>query len=435
MTQRSDSTKRDEQSYARLGWWLVILGLGGALLWAAWAPLDQGVAVPATVIISGQRKSVQHPVGGVVEQILVREGERVRAGQALVQMEPTQVQANVDALENQYVNARLTQARLQAEYDGLPALVMPPELAQQTTLPSLEQGLALQRQLLHSRKTALSSELAALQANISGLRAQLEGLSQTQSNQRQQQHLLERQLLSSRELAQEGYMPRNQLLEQERQLAEVNARLSESGGRHGQIRQGIAEVELRIAQRQQEYRKDVGAQLSDSQVQARTLWQQLNSARYELAHAQIKAPVDGFVAGLKVYTNGGVIRPGDVLMYIVPNSDSLEVEGQLAVNLVDKVHQGLPVEMLFTAFNQSKTPRVSGHVTLVSADRLVDEQSNQPYYGLRAQVDPAGMAQLHGLQIRPGMSLEVFVRTGERSLLSYLFKPLFDRAHVALTES
>ena len=122
-------------------------------------------------------------------------------------------------------------------------------------------------------------------------------------------------------------------------------------------------------------------------------------------------------------------------MYIVPNSNSLEVEGQLAVNLVDKVHQGLPVEMLFTAFNQSKTPRVSGHVTLVSADRLVDEQSNQPYYGLRAQVDPAGMAQLHGLQIRPGMSLEVFVRTGERSLLSYLFKPLFDRAHVALTES
>ncbi|EOZ4757046.1 alkaline protease secretion protein AprE, partial [Pseudomonas aeruginosa] len=143
----------------------------------------------------------------------------------------------------------------------------------------------------------------------------------------------------------------------------------------------------------------------------------------------------GYVAGLKVFTDGGVIGPGELLMYIVPNSDSLEVEGQLAVNLVDRIHSGLPVEMLFTAFNQSKTPRVTGEVTMVSADRLLDEQNKQPYYALRAQVDAAAMGKLKGLQIRPGMAVQVFVRTGERSLLNYLFKPLFDRAHVALAEN
>ena len=431
----SQDGKRDEHAYVRIGWLLVLLGFGGALIWAAFAPLDQGVAVPSTVIISGQRKSVQHPVGGVVQRILVHDGQRVEEGQPLISMEPTQAQASVDSLINQYANARLNQARLQAENDGLQSLEMPAELAQQVQLASLGKRLQLQQQLLHSRRSALDNELAALRANIQGLRAQLDGLRQTALNQRLQQRLLNSQLQGARELAEEGYMPRNQLLEQERQLADINARLSESSGRSGQLLQGITEAQMRIAQRQEEYRKEVSSQLADAQVSARSFWEQLSSARYELQHAQIKAPVSGYVAGLKVFTEGGVINPGQLLMYIVPNSDSLEVEGQLPVNLVDKIHRGLPVEMLFTAFNQSKTPRVAGAVTMVSADRLLDEQSHQPYYALRAQVDAQAMGKLKGLQIRPGMAVEVFVRTGERSLLNYLFKPLFDRAHVALAEN
>ena len=408
------TVKRDENAYARLGWLLVLFGFGGALLWAAFAPLDQGVAVPATVIISGQRKSVQHPLGGVVKHILVRDGQHVEAGEPLIRMEPTQARANVDSLLNRYANARLNQARLQAEYDGRRTLEMPAGLAEQAPLPTLGERLELQRPFLHSRQTALANELSALRANIEGLRAQLEGLRQTEGNQRLQQRLLNSQLSGARDLAEEGYMPRNQLLEQERQLAEVNARLSESSGRFGQIRQSIAEAQMRIAQREEEYRKEVNGQLAETQVNARTLWEELSSARYELRHAEIRAPVSGYVAGLKVFTDGGVIGPGELLMYIVPNSDSLEVEGQLAVNLVDRIHSGLPVEMLFTAFNQSKTPRVTGEVTMVSADRLLDEQNKQPYYALRAQVDAAAMGKLKGLQIRPGMAVQVFVRTGER---------------------
>ncbi len=277
------TVKRDENAYARLGWLLVLFGFGGALLWAAFAPLDQGVAVPATVIISGQRKSVQHPLGGVVKHILVRDGQHVEAGEPLIRMEPTQARANVDSLLNRYANARLNQARLQAEYDGRRTLEMPAGLAEQAPLPTLGERLELQRQLLHSRQTALANELSALRANIEGLRAQLEGLRQTEGNQRLQQRLLNSQLSGARDLAEEGYMPRNQLLEQERQLAEVNARLSESSGRFGQIRQSIAEAQMRIAQREEEYRKEVNGQLAETQVNARTLWEELSSARRSAA--------------------------------------------------------------------------------------------------------------------------------------------------------
>lgn len=162
------TVKRDENAYARLGWLLVLFGFGGALLWAAFAPLDQGVAVPATVIISGQRKSVQHPLGGVVKHILVRDGQHVEAGEPLIRMEPTQARANVDSLLNRYANARLNQARLQAEYDGRRTLEMPAGLAEQAPLPTLGERLELQRQLLHSRQTALANELSALRANIEG---------------------------------------------------------------------------------------------------------------------------------------------------------------------------------------------------------------------------------------------------------------------------
>jgi protease secretion system membrane fusion protein len=427
--------KRDENAYARMGWLLVLFGFGGALLWAAFAPLDQGVAVSATVIISGQRKSVQHPLGGVVKSILVRDGQQVAAGDPLIRMEPVQAQASVDSLSKQYASARFNQARLQAEYDARTTLEIPPGLQEQIPTLPLSELLELQRQLLHSRQAALANELSGLRANIQGQRAQLAGLRLTEQSQQQQQQLLNSQLSGSRDLSEEGYMPRNQMLEQERQLAQVNALLSESRGRMGLLQQSITEAQLRISQRQEEYRKEVSGQLADAQVNASSRWEELTSARYALQLSEVRAPVSGYVAGLRVFTDGGVINPGELLMYVVPNSDSLEVEGQLAVNLIDKVHSGLPVEMLFTAFNQSKTPRVSGEVTMVSADRLLDEQTRQPYYSLRAQVDAQGMGKLAGERIRPGMPVQVFIRTGERSLLNYLFKPLFDRAHLALTES
>ena len=196
----------------------------------------------------------------------------------------------------------------------------------------------------------------------------------------------------------------------------------------------MQELKLRIGQRQQEYQREVSQQLTEAQSNAADLDNRLRSAAFDLASTEIKAPASGTVVGSSVFTNGGVIARGQSLMEIVPRDVPLLVDARASVELVDRLHPGLPVELLFVAFNQSTTPRVEGEVTLVSADRLLDEKNGQPYYQVRVRVGAEGQQQLAGQDIRPGMPVEAFVRTGERSMLNYLFKPLTDRAHVALAE-
>lgn len=237
-----------------------------------------------------------------------------------------------------------------------------------------------------------------------------------------------------RELARDGYIPRNRLLDSERVYAQVLGSISEDYGRIGQLQRQVQEMRLKIRQLAEEYQKEVRTQLAETRVRTQDLRNRLASAEFELANSQLRAPASGIVVGLDVFTEGGVIKPGQALMEIVPQGEPLLVEARVPVELADKVHAGLPVELMFSAFSQSTTPRVAGEVTLVSADRQVDERTDEPYYTLRAQVSEAGMAQLAGLQIRPGMPVEAFVRTGERSMLNYLFKPLLDRTHMAMVE-
>ncbi|WP_286785797.1 MULTISPECIES: HlyD family type I secretion periplasmic adaptor subunit [Pseudomonas] len=423
----------DARRYSRLGWWLLLLGFGSFLLWAALAPLDKGVGVSGTVVVAGNRQAVQHPTGGVVEHLLVRDGDRVVAGQVLLQMDSTQASAQREALLAQYVEARASEARLLAERDGRELIAFPQGL-QRHVDPRVGDVLELQRQLLGNRREALRMELAGLDENIAGSQALLDGLRSARGHKEAQRANLHEQLQGLRELAREGYVARNRLLESERLYAQLNGEISTDLGNIGRTQRQILELRLRGSQRREEYQQQVREQLADARLNAEELSGRLRSADLELAHTQVRAPSDGVVVGLAVFTEGGVISPGQQLMEIVPQDAPLLVDAQLPVELVDKVQAGLDVELLFSAFNQSRTPRVNGKVTLVSADRLLDPQTGQPYYQLRAQVDEAGMRRLQGQVIRPGMPVEAFVRTGERSLLSYLFKPLLDRSHVALAE-
>ena len=205
-------------------------------------------------------------------------------------------------------------------------------------------------------------------------------------------------------------------------------------GSLGSTRRQILELRLRMAQRREKFQEEVRASLADAQVRAEELRNRLASARFDLANSEVRAPVAGLVVGQEVFTEGGVIAPGQQLMEILPERQPLLVDARLPVEMVDKVRVGLPVELMFSAFNQSTTPRVEGQVTLVSADRLLDERSEAPYYRVRIRVGEEGVRRLAGLEIRPGMPVEAFVRSGERSLLNYLFKPLADRTHLALGE-
>ncbi len=368
----------DASSHARMGWWIVIVGVGGFLLWASIAPLDQGVPLSGTVAVASNRKVIQHPTGGIVDEILVKEGDVVKAGQTLITMNDTHTKTLAEISRVQYFTARAVEARLTAERDDQRTVTFPLELESTRDDPRVAANISLQNQLFASRRTAIHSEL----------------------------RILKEQLDSMRDLADEGYVARNRMLD----------------------------IERTYVQRQQDYQKEVRMQLSEIQKEAESLKARLVGLDFDLANIEVRAPVDGTVVGLSVSTRGGVIGPGFKLMEIVPSEDALVVEGQVPVHLIDKVHPDLKVELIFSALNQNLTPHIPGIVTHVSADRLTDEKTGQPYYKLKAKVAPEGIKMIADLQIRPGMPVDLFVKTGERTMMNYILKPILDHIKMAMSE-
>jgi len=421
--------------YVRLGWVVIWVGLVGFFLWAGLAPLDKGVPVPGTVMVSGHRKAVQHVSGGILAKILVKEGDLVQAGQVLALMEPIPAKSQADATRSQYLTARLTAVRLQAELAGKAQLLLPAAL--QEHLHSLPRAMAtwqVQQDLFKSRRAALQADLAAMQESLAGLNSHMQALEESRASKLQQQKSLAVQLEGMRELARDGYVPRNRYLEVDRMHAQIVGAIAEDTGNLARLRHQVSETQQRIAQRQDEYQKEVRTQLAEASRDAETLESRSTATDFDLANTEIKAPMSGKVVGLAVFTDRGVLSPGFKLMDIVPQEETLYIEAQVPVHLIDKVKPALSVELMFTAFNQNRTPHVQGLVDMVSADRLVDEKNGFPYYTLHAHVTPEGMRKLGQLQVRPGMPVEVLVKTGERTLLSYLLKPLLDRMHGALRE-
>ncbi len=421
---------RRQRRPRRLGGWLLLLGFAGFLTWAALAPLDNGVAVPATVVVSGNRQAVEHPSGGIVGRLWVREGDRVTQGQTLVSLEATRLRSEADILNVQHVAAFAEAARLEAERDGHGRIEYPEWLASTADVELLT-VLELQRQLFDSRHAALQSELDGIEANLAGQRSLASGLESSLVQKRIRLEVLGEQRDNLRELAGEGYIPRNRLLEVEGSYAQIQSEIAADIGTLEQTRRQIDELRLRTTQRREEYQREVREALAQARLRGQELAGRLATTRFDLAHTQLRAPASGVVVGLVQHTEGGVVPPGGRLMEIVPEDEPLLVEGQLPVEQIDKVHPGLPVELAFTAFERSTTPRVPGEVTLVSADRLTDERSGEPYYRLQITVEAQELEGLGGDVLRAGMPVEAFVRTGERTLLNYLFKPLVDRARTA----
>lgn len=430
----NQTARRDEKRAVRLGWLLVLAGFGGFLLWALFAPLDKGVMVNGSVVISGNRKVVQHNQGGIVDKIQVKDGDRVEAGQILLTLNEVDARSASEGLDGQYLQLVAREGRLLAEQQRLSDMVMTPRLQPLAGKPEMHVITALQRDLLHSRQQSLKLEAEGMRTSIAGMEASLSAQRQVMSSKQKQRETLEQQLQGLRSLAAENYVPRNKMLENERLLAQLNGDIAQLAGDINRTRRDIEQQTLLIAQRQQEYDKEVNSELADVRALLSDVGSKKEKADFNLANIQMRAPVSGTVVGLKVFTEGGVIAPGQTLLEIVPDDQPLFVDARLPVELVDKVWPGLSVELQFVAFNQSTTPRVAGTVELLSADRLLDERDGSPYYSLRVQVDEAGKRALEGLEVKPGMPVQGFVRTGERSFVNYLFKPLMDRLHLALTE-
>lgn len=424
----------DAGAYSKLGWLTVLLGVGGFLLWAATAPLDKGVPLQGTVAAAGNRKAVQHQNGGTVAKILVQDGDKVKAGQVLVRMNDVQSRSALEMTRSQYYSATASEARLIAERDGKSTMTFPAALEAVKSDPRVATNVALQEQLLSSRRLALENELAGTEASIAGLKLQNAGLQASRDSKKLQLSLLQEQLDNTRDLVREGYVARSKQLELERMYAQISGAMAEDIGNLGRGERQVMELSLRRVQRQQEYQKEVRSQLTDIQKEAAGLRSRMQGQEYDVNNVEVRAPVDGVVLNTAVFTEGGVVAPGFRMMDVIPSDEAMVVDGQLPVNLVDRVRPGLKAELIFSAFNANKTPHIPGEVIEVAADRTVDERTGAAYYKVKAKVAPEGMKMMSHLQVRAGMPVEMFVKTGERTMMSYLLKPVFDRAKMAMTE-
>lgn len=426
----------DASAYSRLGWLIVLFGVIGFLAWAMLAPLDKGVPMSGSVAKEGNRKAVQHLSGGIVQDILVKEGDLVKKGQVLVRMNNVQVNAQSEITKVQLFTNRAAEARLIAERDGKSEPAFPEDLKPFKDDPRVAENIALQNQLFTSRQSSLKSELGAIDENISGLKMQLEGVMASRDTKKEQLVILKEQVDNLRELSRDGFVARARLLDVERTYVQTKGALAEDIGNIGRTQRQIAELSLRRAQRVQDYQKEVRTQLAEVQKEADALANRFVAEDYNLKHADVTAPVDGTVIGMNVFTKGGVVQPGFKMMDIVPLDAPLVVEGRLPINMIDKVHVGMPVDLIFSAFNANTTPHIPGKVTKVSADRLTDERTGEPYYTVTASASPEGLKtmQHHKMEVRAGMPVELFVKTGERTMMNYLLKPILDRAKTSMSE-
>lgn len=433
----ASTTDVDTNSLSPLRWGLAVLviGFGGFSYWAAFAPLDAGIPADATVHVAGKRKTIQHLEGGTVEQILIQEGDKVMTDQVLVRLNRTRALAEQGVVSSQYITAKVIEARLLAERDGLDTLVNDPQvIARFKDDMRFIEATRAQARLLHTRNDALNCEIDILRENQSGAEIGLDGLNQVHANRKAQLGFINRELTGVRQLAKEGYLPRNRLLALERDASHLRAVLSNDLVETGRARNQIAELKLRILQRKQEYQKEVQSQLSDVHKEASALSDRLAALDYTVRETEIRAPIDGYVQNLKVHTVGGVIGPDSVLMELVPNDSDFVVHAQIPVQAIDKMTPGLDVEITFPAFNHASTPNIPGKVLTVSADRLTDPDSKMPYYLAQVEITPEGVPMLGSNVIRPGMPASVLIRTGERTMLSYLLKPFLERLDKSFKE-
>ncbi len=412
----------------------LIFGLGAFLAWASFAPLDEGVVAHGEVTVVSNKKTVQHQYGGTISEILVKEGDRVKKGQLLIRLNNVQPKANLADIRGEYYQTLALEARLLAERRKAGTIAFPPEVNTMSQSPEIADHFRTQRELFNARRGALQTEINILKDNIDGMREYIRRLEELQMSRTRQMELLNGEMNSLRQLADQGYYPRTKILETERLLAELSGKRSEDLGNIARARKTMSEYQLTIVRREQEFMQDVETRLSEVQKKLVALKDQYAAAQDILEKTEIRAPEEGTVVGLAIHTTGGVIMPGNPVMSIVPVNEELIVEAKVMTTDRDRVREKLKVNVMFPAFDVKKTPVIDGEVILISADRFTDEATKIPYYLCRVQLTKEGLRKLGNRNLEPGMPAQVVIKTGKRTLMGYLVKPLFDRIAVSFKE-
>lgn len=415
---------------------IIIFGVGGFLCWSFLAPLDAGVVADGTVTVSNNRKTIQHLTGGRIIGILVKEGDAIKQEQVLIRLDKTQIEMRYSALSAQYLVAKSIEDRLLSEREGLTDVIFSNELTKIYGNNSrLKDVMALQKKLFHTRKQAIQGQLAMIDESILGLSSQINSLTKIQQSRQQQLELMSKELNAVRVLSDKNYYPKAQMLSLEREAAELTGKLSEDILNIGKYRSEYNEFKLKRHQLHHEYIRDVESELTRQQKDVATLEDELIAAKHELNNTVIKAPIDGIVLDMKVNTVGGIIQAGETLMDIVPANQALQIDAMIPVQAIDKLIPGLTVDIQFPALNHALLPSIPGEVITVSADRLINNVTQQPYYLAEIKVSAAGIHLLDRNKIKAGMPASVTIKTGERTMMNYLLKPFLARLQLALKET
>jgi protease secretion system membrane fusion protein len=426
------------QKPIRLGAAVLVVGFGAFLLWAGFAPLDQGVPASGTVAIETRKKTIQHSTGGVVKDVLVKEGQWVKEGEVLMEVSDTQARANNETIRQAYLSQRAVEARLEAELQNASSIHFGSDMTGNKADPFVQQLMLTQQNLFAARRASFVAEVSALEQSIQALKDQLWGVDQSLTNRLVQIQLQEKHLKSIKTLAEEGYAPKNQVLQMEQTQTELKTALSDLKSNQARLSRSIEESQFRMAQRKQDYLKDAMGQLAEVKKEVQAGKERLTATNEELARTQIKSPVEGQVVGMSISATGGVVMAGQKLMDVVPKSEALLIDAKVLPHIIDKVHTGMDVSVRFNTFANTPQLVVPGKLMALSSDVISDPNAGMAgvssYYLGRVEITPEGLKILGSRVLQPGMPTEVLFKVGERTLLNYIMYPLTKRIAASLKE-
>ncbi|MCW5733125.1 MAG: HlyD family type I secretion periplasmic adaptor subunit [Enhydrobacter sp.] len=413
------------------GFAVMIVMVGGFGGWAATAELSGAVVTSGTLVVESAVKKVQHPTGGVVGELLVKQGAAVEAGQIVMRLDDTVTRSTLGVVRSQLDELMAREARLLAEREGADAVDMPAELTARRGEKAVNSAVAGELKLFEARRTGRSGQRSQLRERIGQSREEIVGLSALQQAKEREIAHIDDELIGVNELWKKQLVPMSRLKMLEREKARLEGERGQYIADIARARGKISETELQILQLDQDFMTEVLKDLRDSQGRIAELKERLTAAEDQLKRIDIRAPQAGVVHQLSVHTVGGVIAAGDTVMQIVPDGDNLVVEAKVAPQDIDQIEAGAAAHVRIMAGNQRTAPDLNATVTLVSADLTHDPPSGaQPgaaYYLIRLSLPPAEIRKLDGLKLVPGMPAEVYVQTYARTPLEYLLKPLHDQ--------
>jgi len=409
--------------WGRFGWAIIAMFIGGSVVWAGNARLDGAAIASGVVMVETKRKTIQHLEGGIIKEISVSEGDKVKAGQVLVRFDDTHPKAALDLLRGRLVAALALEARLVAERDGTKEIEFPDEIVQKADDPKVSKMMMGEIDVIKARRSHISGQESVLRERIDKSHREITGLRAQITSSREQLSLIEEEIQPVEEMVARGVVSRAVLLALKRKKASISGDIGELQAKVARAQEGISEIKLQLKMPESRDHNQVTEQLQKVQGDIADLRDKIHAAEDVLRRTEVIAPRAGTVVDLQVHTQNGVVQPGQTLLDLVPDLDRLIVDVRVDPKDIDVVYPAMPAQVRLTAFNARTTPMLSGKVSSVSADRMTDEVTGIPYFTARVILD-ADTVDFELSRLKAGMQAEVFLVTAERTALDYMIEPL-----------